>query len=123
MATPAQARFEICNQTFDVVNVAIGFAREGSFGTEGWWTIGPNRCASVIEEPLRGSTVFVFAQDVFGNVVLEGSRPMCVEPDTFEVEGRQDCLGRGLIEARFLGVETGTAESWTLYLRAPAGEG
>ena len=37
-AAPAQAEFAICNQSFDVVNVAIGQDYGGVFRTEGWIT-------------------------------------------------------------------------------------
>ena len=124
-AAVAHAEFTVCNQSFDVVNVAIGRdtagpgAAEALFITEGWWTIGPNQCANVIRDALTSRYIYVHAQDVFGQPVLPGSRDMCVEPGKFRIEGIADCWARGLIAAQFQQVDTQTTERWTLFL-APA---
>ena len=115
------AQFAVCNQTFDVVNVAIGQYDRNAFETSGWWTIGPNQCANVIDEELRARYIYVFAQDVFGKTVLTGATPMCVAPDRFEIRGETDCLVRGFLEARFHEVDTLRTERWTLFLTAPGG--
>lgn len=118
--TPAKAQFAVCNQTFDVVNVAIGKYGRNVFETSGWWTIGPNQCANVIDETLSVRYVYVFAQDVFGKIVLSGATPMCVAPQKFEIRGDTDCLSRGFIEAPFHEVDTLRTERWTLFL-TPSG--
>lgn len=117
----AAAQFQVCNQTFDVVNVAIGQYDRDAFETSGWWTIGPNQCANVIDNELRARYVYIFAQDVFGKSVMTGATPMCVAPDRFEIRGETDCLVRGFIEARFLEVDTQQTERWTLFLNPPPG--
>lgn len=118
---PALAQFSVCNQTFDVVNVAIGEYDDDDFVTSGWWTVGPNQCANPIDRVLRARYIYVFAQDVFGRVILSGSAPMCVAPDRFEIRGEDDCLERGYIEARFQEVDTLRSERWTLFLYPPPG--
>ncbi|MGH1369539.1 MAG: DUF1036 domain-containing protein [Maritimibacter sp.] len=115
------AQFSVCNQTFDVINVAIGQYDENAFETSGWWTIGPNQCANVIDEELTGRFIYAFAQDVFGRVVLSGSTAMCVGPERFKIRGEADCLVRGYIEARFLEVDTLKTERWTLFVYPPPG--
>lgn len=120
-ASPAVAQFAVCNQTFDVVNVAVGQYDRDVFVTSGWWTIGPNQCANVIDEDLRIRYVYVFAQDVFGKTVLSGATPMCVAPDRFQIRGETDCLTRGYLEARFHEVDTRRTERWTLFLAPPPG--
>ena len=114
------AQFSVCNQTFDVVNVAIGQFKYDAFETSGWWTVGPNQCANVIDEVLTARYVYAFAQDVFGRVILSGSVPMCVAPARFEIRGESDCLVRGYIEARFFEVDTLRTERWTLFLYPPS---
>jgi uncharacterized membrane protein len=122
LPTTVQAEFTVCNQSFDVVNVAIGHdiagpgATEALFVSEGWWTVGPNQCANVIREPLTTRYIYVHAEDVFGQPVLPGSRDMCVEPEKFRVEGFEDCWARGLITAQFQQIDTQTTERWTLFL-------
>lgn len=118
-ASPAQAAFAVCNQTFDVVNVAIGQSKAGTFITRGWWTIGPNQCANVIKEQLTARYIYVFAQDVFGQEILFGATPMCIGPKAFEITGERDCLARGHLSVNYLEVDTLQTERWTLFLTLP----
>lgn len=119
--SPARADFAVCNQTFDMVNVAIGTSDSDVFVTNGWWTIGPNQCANVLTEPLAVRYVYVFAQDVFGNVILSGATRMCVAPGRFTIRDQGDCIRRGYIEAPFHEVDTLRSERWTLFLTEPPG--
>lgn len=112
----AQAEFAVCNQSFDVVNVAIGQFESDTFVTRGWWTVGPNQCANAIRERLESRYIYVFAQDVFGNVILNGSTPMCVGTERFVIRGVEDCLLRGHLAADFIEVDTQQTERWTLFL-------
>ncbi|MBS0123553.1 DUF1036 domain-containing protein [Thetidibacter halocola] len=122
VAAPSEARaqFAVCNQTLNVLNIAIGRFRYDAFATAGWWTVGPNQCANVIQEQLDVRFVYVFAQDVFGNVVLSGSVPMCLAPNRFDIVGEADCLVRGYLEARFHEVDTLKSERWTLFIYPPS---
>ena len=115
-AGQAKAVFAICNQSFDVVNVAIGLYEDDAFVTRGWWTIGPNQCANAIRESLEARYIYVFAQDVFGNAILNGSTPMCIGTERFEIRGETECLVRGLLPADFIEVDTQRTERWTLFL-------
>ncbi len=114
-----QAEFAVCNQSYDVINVAVGQYKRDIFETEGWWTVGPNQCANVIKEPLQARYIYVYAKDVFGQSVLNGSTPMCVDPQYFTISGVEDCLTRGYLEAQFLEVDTEQTERWTLFVTAP----
>lgn len=116
MATPAAAEFSVCNQTLDVVNVAIGQKHGDIFRTEGWWTIGSNQCATVIREELRNQYVYVFATDVFGQTVLDGTEKMCVAAGRFSIDGTDSCWQRGYRETQFVEVDTEAVERWTLFL-------
>ena len=115
----AAAQFAVCNQTLDVVNVALGQYARDAFETRGWWTVGPNQCANVIEDELSARYLYVFAQDVFGRVMLNGATPMCIAPDRFEIRGEDDCLTRGYLEAAFLEIDTRRSERWTLFVYPP----
>ena len=117
-AVPAKAQFAVCNQSFDVVNVSIGYLNRGVFRTRGWWRIGPNQCANVIRDTLSTRYVYVFAKDVFGKELFNGTVPMCVAPDRFVIDGEQDCLVRGFLPARFIEVDTRDTERWTLFVTA-----
>ncbi|MEY1556986.1 DUF1036 domain-containing protein [Yoonia sp. R2331] len=112
----AKAAFAVCNQSFDVVNVAIGQFEEDTFVTRGWWTIGPNQCANAIKDSLTARYIYVFAQDVFGNEIMNGSTPMCIGTNRFVIRGVEDCLIRGHLPANFVEVDTQQTERWTLFL-------
>lgn len=118
-AKAAQAQFAVCNQTLNVLNVAIGRYAEDAFATSGWWTVGPNQCANVIRTQLDIRFVYVFAQDVFGNTFLSGATPMCVAPKRFDIRGETDCLLRGYLDARFYEVDTLRSERWTFFIYPP----
>jgi uncharacterized membrane protein len=118
-AGPARAEFSVCNQTLDVVNVAIGQQEDQAFTTQGWWTIGSNQCALVIREELRNRYIFVYANDVFGQPILRGTQSMCIAPKRFSIDGVESCWARGFLEARFLEVDTQAVERWTLFLSEP----
>lgn len=119
VSAPARAEFAVCNQSFDVINVAIGLDRGGVFETEGWWTIGTNQCANVIKHELESRYIYVFAQDVFGKPVLEGTTEMCISPEKFIVRGIENCFTRGHIAVNFIEVDTVSTVRWTLFLGAP----
>lgn len=115
---PARAQFSVCNQSFDVVNVSIGQLNRGIFRTRGWWRIGPNQCANVIQTEITTRYIYVFAKDVFGKEVFNGTVPMCVAPDRFVIDGEEDCGVRGYLPARFIEVDTQDTERWTLFVTA-----
>lgn len=119
MRSPAHANFQVCNQTLDVVNVAIGTYDVDAWETSGWWTIGPNQCANVIEDTLTSRYIYVYARDVFNASMLAGSIPMCVDPGEFRIRGREDCLIRGHIATEFYEVDTRRSERWTFFMGAP----
>lgn len=112
----AHAEMRICNQSYDVLNVAFGEPGDTGFVTQGWWRVAPNQCAVLKREPLRASNYYIFAADVFGNEVLSGTTPMCVAPRRFEISGQENCLLRGFLDARFMEVETGKRRDWTVFV-------
>ena len=112
----ASAQFAVCNQSLDVVNVAIGREVNKEFQSEGWWTVGANQCSTVIREPLDGRYIYVFAEDVFAQPVTYGNTQMCVAPRRFSIRGTDGCLVRGFSQAGFIEVDTQTMNRWTLFL-------
>ncbi len=126
-ATTASADFSVCNQTLDVVNVAIGQQHGEVFRTEGWWTIGSNQCANVIREELRTRYVYVYATDVFGQTLLDGTEAMCIDEEKFTIDTpgadmaakAPGCWTRGYREAQFYEVDTKAQGDWRLFLSDP----
>ncbi len=118
--TQSAAQFAVCNQTLNVLNIAVGRYAYENFTTSGWWTVGPNRCANVIDRVLDVRYVYVFAQDVFGKEIMRGATPMCIDTKRFDIVGEEDCLLRGYLEARFHEVDTFKSERWTLFIYPPS---
>jgi len=115
-ASLARAEFTVCNQTLDVVNLAVGQEVDQAFQTEGWWTIGANQCVDVIREELSNRYIYVYATDVFGNGMLDGGTEMCIEKRRFTIRGIDRCWQRGHILARFVEVDTLEQLRWTFFL-------
>ena len=112
----ARAEFRLCNQSYDVLNVAFGESAGDRIATQGWWRVAPNQCAVLKREPLNAGSYFVFAADVFGNEVLSGTTPLCVAPRRFEISSQENCLLRGFLDARYLEVDTGDRRDWTVFV-------
>ena len=120
-AGAARAEFTVCNQTLDVVNLAVGQEIDRSFQTDGWWTVGANQCVNVLREELTNRYIYIYATDVFGQAILSGSTDMCIERRRFAIRGIEECWKNGHIAARFYEVDTLAQARWTFFLtgRAP----
>lgn len=116
---PAWPSFTVCNQTFDIANIAIGDATSGQIVTRGWWVIAPNRCADIVVGDLKSRYFYLHAVDVRGNLMLPGDARFCTRPHQFEVEGTTDCWQRGHATGLFQEIDTKDAQSWTVFLREP----
>jgi uncharacterized membrane protein len=116
----ARAEFTVCNQTLDVVNLAVGQKVDDADQTDGWWTIGANQCVNVIREELSNRYIYIYATDVFGHAILAGSTDMCIERRRFSIRGITECWQRGHIAAKFLEVDTQEQVRWTFFLTGSA---
>ncbi|MBZ9870516.1 DUF1036 domain-containing protein [Mesorhizobium sp. BR1-1-9] len=115
-SSQARAEFTVCNQTLDVVNLAVGQKVDDADQTDGWWTIGANQCVNVIREELTNRYVYIYATDVFGHAILTGSTEMCIDRRRFSIRGIDECWQRGHIAAQFLEVDTLEQVRWTFFL-------
>jgi uncharacterized membrane protein len=122
-AAPASAQFAVCNQTLDALNLAVATETNGVFSSEGWWTIGANRCVDVIKDELVSRYIYVYATDVFGQPILDSNvtgENMCVGAKRFTINGTDSCWERGYQSVRFMEVDTQQMVRWTLFLKEPA---
>ncbi|WP_181177111.1 DUF1036 domain-containing protein [Mesorhizobium sp. B1-1-8] len=115
-AGEAHAEFTVCNQTLDVVNLAVGQKVDNADQTDGWWTIGANQCVNVIREELANRYIYIYATDVFGHAILNGSTEMCIDRRRFSIRGIEECWQRGHIAAQFVEVDTLEQARWTYFL-------
>ena len=117
LTSNSRAEFTECNQTLDVVNQAVGQEVDDTWQSEGWWTIGANRCVDVIREELSSRFIYIYATDVFGQPVLEGETDMCIGSKRFFIREKEMCWQRGHKSARFHEVDTQENIRWTLFIR------
>ena len=93
------------------------------FSSEGWWTIGANRCVDVIKDELVSRYIYVYATDVFGQPILDSTvagENMCVGAKRFTINGTNSCWERGYQSVHFMEVDTQQMVRWTLFLKEPA---
>ena len=61
LASPAQADLKLCNKTESRVGVALGYKDKEGWATEGWWTIAPQKCMTLLKGDLIARYYYVFA--------------------------------------------------------------
>ena len=97
----APAGYTVCNDAGEELLVAMGDVSGKAPVSRGWWRIASGACARTITTPLASDAVFVSAQKPNGASVVGGADKFCVTPQEFEIQGRANCAGRGLVEAGF----------------------
>lgn len=98
-----------CNRTQDVVWAALARDTQGKKVSQGWWRLQPGQCEKVIRDRLNERYVYAFA-DRSGESVNEpwsGQFAYCTRAALFEIEGAEDCEGRGFKKTGFLQIDTG----------------
>ena len=115
-ATPARADFSVCNDSFDVLNVALARDAGAGFVSQGWWTLSPNHCAVLLHGEIDSRYFYLHAMDVFGRPVLTGEAEFCIAEQRFVVPGAQDCWQRGHMAGGFAEIDTGQARHWIVFL-------
>lgn len=97
----APAGYTVCNDSRDVLLVALGQTERGKPVSRGWWTVQPGACARAVTTPLKTGAVYLLAQKKGGGTLVSGAKTFCTTPVIFEIAGAQNCAGRGLSEAGF----------------------
>jgi uncharacterized membrane protein len=116
---PARADFRVCNKTRSLINLAIGTNAGDDFATEGWWTVTPGSCATLVRGPLTGRYVYLYATDIDDVDVLKGSVSMCIDRGKFKAYGIENCWRRGLQAVTFAEIDTLDSPDWTTFLTEP----
>lgn len=114
----ARADFLVCNDSFDVLNLALARDPGAGFVSEGWWSVAPGRCAALLRGTIDSRYLYLHAIDVFRQPVLDGDVTFCISDEGFRIPGRQDCWQRGHIAAGFVEIDTGQAAQWITFLDA-----
>lgn len=115
-ALPAKADLRICNQTANLVSVAIGYRADRGWMSEGWWQAPPGDCRVLYQGDLQRRFYYMFAVDDIGGGAWDGSVFMCTRDETFTIFGVEDCLARGYERTGFFEIDTQNRTDWTLQL-------
>jgi uncharacterized membrane protein len=116
MTLPAQADFKMCNNTASRVGVALGYKDKDGWATEGWWTIDPQKCLTLLKGALIARYYYVFAVDYDKGGSWGGKAMMCSRDKVFTIRGIEDCTGRGYQKTGYFEVDTTEETDWTVSL-------
>jgi uncharacterized membrane protein len=110
-AKKAQAALGLtfCNRTQDAVWTALAQETQGKKVSKGWWHLQPGQCEKVIRDRLIERFVYAFAEHGSGEAPDKpwtGDHPFCTRAQIFEIEGAEDCEGRGFRKTGFLQIDT-----------------
>ncbi len=121
MATPAHAELRVCNETANLVSLALGYRAERGWMSEGWWQAPPGDCRTIYQGDLQRRFYYLYAVDDIGGGAWDGQVFMCTRDETFTIFGVEDCLARGYERTGFFEIDTQNRSDWTLQLTENAG--
>ncbi|MFO1246997.1 MAG: DUF1036 domain-containing protein [Alphaproteobacteria bacterium] len=116
----APAGYTACNETRDVLQVALGQMEGGKPVSRGWWTVQPGACAKAVTTPLNTDAVFLLALRKAGGSVVSGGMRFCTTAAAFEIKGNENCAARGLTESGFATTATKGVSGYVAHI-GPAG--
>jgi uncharacterized membrane protein len=112
-ASHAYAGLAVCNKGGHPATVALGHFNGANWASEGWWTIAPRKCESLIATPLDARYYYLYATDGASGT-WGGGRSFCTAAaNKFSIVGRGHCSGRGFDQRGFFEVDTGKLPNWT----------
>ena len=97
----APAGYTVCNESRDVLLVALGQMDHAKPVSRGWWTVQPGGCAKAVTTPLKTDAVYLLAQKKTGSTLVAGSKTFCTTPVIFDIQGAENCAARGLTQSGF----------------------
>ena len=110
---PAQAELSACNRTDQTISVAIGYSDNGTWTSEGWWTMRAGDCKVMVPGDLKHRYYYWRAtQD--GLPLPAEEYYFCTSSKVFTIAGDTQCEERGYDRVAFSQVDTGDAKSYTI---------
>ncbi len=108
-----------CNRTQDPVWAALARETQGKKVSQGWWHLQPGQCEKVIRDRLSERFVYAFAEHSGegADQPWKGQFNFCTRSQIFEIEGAEDCEGRGFKKTGFLQIDTGSQPGVTFEFR------
>jgi uncharacterized membrane protein len=113
VASPALAKFELCNETKFPVGAALGYHDGTQWRAAGWWIVHPKSCASLIDAPLIARYFYVYAVHMGPGGRWDGNKFFCIhETDAFSIPYGSPCDGPKLVSVGFFEVDTGSSADY-----------
>jgi len=116
LKTTAPAGYAVCNDTGKAIWVAIGLKNKDKWFSRGWWKIAAGGCAKALAETLSTDKVYVLAQTPGGIPIVYGPEKFCTTGVEFDIQGRQSCKARGLIESGFAETRVKGLQGYTAHV-------
>ena len=117
LALPTHAALNVCNRARHPAKVALGRFDGRAWMSEGWWTIRPGQCATLIKAPLDARYYYLYGTDMDSGV-WDGATSFCTAAgEKFSISGQGDCARRGYDRRRFFQIDTGNSASHTQNLQ------
>ena len=112
----AQAGLEVCNDTRAEQAVVLGYKGAKDWTAEGWWTLAPDACTTLVEGSLP-QRFYYFRVETPGWSFQDDKLPFCITEGAFRIEGDDNCARRGYRQENFARVDTGAeGDDYTHYL-------
>lgn len=117
VADTETGNLRVCNQTANVVSIAVGYKATEDWRSDGWWLAEPGKCAIVYTGDVAARRYYyIYAADDVGGGAWQGEHGMCTRDETFTIFGAGNCLARGYDQTGFFEVDTQNKADWTLQL-------
>jgi len=113
VTAPASAGFAVCNKAQLPAKAALGRFDGKVWRSEGWWTIPPKKCETLLSGPLDARYYYLYGTDG-GSGTWSGDMNFCTAPlGPFSIAGRGHCAARGYDRKGFFEIDTGDKANWT----------
>jgi uncharacterized membrane protein len=108
--------YAICNDTDKPFWAALGEKKGAVSVARGWWMVAAGSCAKAITQSVAKRKIFLRVEKSKGVALISGPEKFCVTDIEFEIQGREHCAARGLIEADFAETNTTGAAGFTAHI-------
>ena len=119
---------EVCNRSVYRIWAAVGIEDDAEqVETRGWLPADPEKCVSILEEPLDSSAYYLFAEAVDENgfpiesaetdVVWGGEHILCVSAIRFTIDEQGECDARNFDQRGFYRLQVGAQKRLTITLK------